>query len=83
MTAFVDDFMDLINKMLQPNPSRRITIDEIKAHAWFNGPIESQTTLKAELERRKTIIELAKLRKEIAVSKTMDDGKFAYLRRQW
>jgi serine/threonine protein kinase len=36
-----DDVKDLINKMLQPNPIRRISIDEIMDHPWFaeNVPI--------------------------------------------
>jgi len=30
---------DLINRMLQPNPVKRITVSEIKAHPWFNVDI--------------------------------------------
>jgi serine/threonine protein kinase len=26
---------DLINRMLQPNPVKRITLKEIKEHAWY------------------------------------------------
>lgn len=29
------DVKDLINKMLQPNPVKRITMSEIKEHPWF------------------------------------------------
>jgi 5'-AMP-activated protein kinase catalytic alpha subunit len=30
---------DLLNRMMQPNPFNRITIQEIKAHPWFNQNI--------------------------------------------
>ncbi len=29
------DVQDLINRMLQPNPVKRMTISEIKAHPWY------------------------------------------------
>jgi serine/threonine protein kinase len=29
------DVNDLINRMLQPNPVKRITMNEIKDHPWF------------------------------------------------
>lgn len=32
---FSDEAKDLINRMLQPNPLRRITIKEIKQHPWY------------------------------------------------
>lgn len=31
---------DLINRMLQPNPLKRITMDEIKHHPWFRDNLE-------------------------------------------
>ena len=33
------DFCKLITRMLYPNPSKRIKIEEIKKSAWYNGPI--------------------------------------------
>jgi len=30
-----DDLKDLISRMLQPNPIRRITMREIKEHPWY------------------------------------------------
>jgi len=32
------DLKDLMTKMLDPNPLKRITIEEIKKSAWYNGP---------------------------------------------
>jgi 5'-AMP-activated protein kinase catalytic alpha subunit len=36
MPNFVSpDVKDLINRMLQPNPIKRITMNEIKEHSWY------------------------------------------------
>jgi serine/threonine protein kinase len=36
MPNFISDSVkDLINRMLQPNPIKRITMAEIKEHPWF------------------------------------------------
>lgn len=35
-----DEFVDLINKMLEKIPSKRITINECIAHPWFNGVLD-------------------------------------------
>ena len=32
---------DLINRMLQPDTLKRLTIEEIKSHPWFNKDIDS------------------------------------------
>ncbi len=41
--VFSDEFKDLIHDMLESHPDRRATIQQIKEHPWFNGPV-----LKAE-----------------------------------
>lgn len=37
-----NDFKDLMTKMLQRDPKDRLTIDQIKQHPWFNGPVCDQ-----------------------------------------
>ena len=32
-----DEVKDLINRMLQPNPVRRISMAEIKQHPWYTS----------------------------------------------
>jgi len=32
-------FKDFIQKLLEPTPSKRITLDEIKRHPWMQGEI--------------------------------------------
>lgn len=59
---FSPDVQDLINKMLEPNPKKRITIADIRKHPWYNGPILSQTTLSKEIARRKGVVDAEKVR---------------------
>jgi hypothetical protein len=70
--------MDLINRMLHPNPASRITIEQILRHPWVLGPTESVMTLQGELTRRKTVIDrtkqAAKMRE--AAARGGGDGAF-------
>jgi serine/threonine protein kinase len=59
---FSETTKDFINKILQPDPTKRITVADIKKHAWFNGPTISNTALVAELTRRKNEVDQAKFR---------------------
>ena len=36
-----DEFVDLVTRMLMPNPDDRITISEILDHSWVQGPTMS------------------------------------------
>jgi serine/threonine protein kinase len=38
---FSEDFKNLITSMLQFDPSHRLTMAEVKAHPWFNGPVST------------------------------------------
>jgi serine/threonine protein kinase len=35
---FSESFKDMFSKMVSPNPDERLTLEEVKAHEWFNGP---------------------------------------------
>lgn len=39
--------------MLQVDPSHRLTIEEIKAHPWLQGPMPEQEMIVKEFARRK------------------------------
>ena len=41
---FSGDVADLISKMLNPIPHFRISLNEMKKHAWFNGFVEEQAS---------------------------------------
>jgi serine/threonine protein kinase len=48
--AFSAEFIDLVSQMLQKNPENRISLSNIKQHAWFHD-FEYQLLLKTELNR--------------------------------
>ena len=47
--TFDDDFKDLINSMLSLDPTQRLSIAEIKAHAWYRKDEPTNTALMAEV----------------------------------
>jgi serine/threonine protein kinase len=44
-----DDFVDLVCKMLTKDPTKRITLDQIKQHPYFHGETPSQQQVQKEL----------------------------------
>ena len=47
---FGEEFIELINRMLDNNGESRITVKEIKASKWYNGPVLVNTFLKEKME---------------------------------
>ncbi|KAM3134272.1 hypothetical protein pb186bvf_013557 [Paramecium bursaria] len=45
-------FKDLLEKILEENPQKRITIEQIKKHPWMNGPILNAQDYTKELKQR-------------------------------
>lgn len=62
---FSDSFKDLINNILRVDSAQRFSIDQIRAHPWFNGRRLSQQELYADLQRRKRGVDEAKIRAEM------------------
>jgi serine/threonine protein kinase len=50
--TFTDDAKDFLERILAPDASNRITIEDMQEHAWFNGEIISEEDLTAQLEER-------------------------------
>jgi serine/threonine protein kinase len=48
-----EDFFHLVTTMMKYDFQRRLTIDEIKEHPWFNGPVATQEEVQIELNSRK------------------------------
>jgi serine/threonine protein kinase len=46
---FNQEFKELINKMLASDPSKRITIEEIKKSKWYNGPVYESERLNVNM----------------------------------
>jgi len=51
------EFRDFINGMLALEPSARPTIEQIKEHPWFKGPVSDMNTLKFEFLQRKKMVD--------------------------
>jgi len=49
---FSDEFIELVNGMLQYEPSKRFSIKQIKETKWYKGPILEGKNLKTEMENR-------------------------------
>lgn len=64
-TFYSADFKSLITSMLALEPSQRLTIQAIKQHPWYNGPMSTAQEIGAELKsRRLRIVEAAERAKE-------------------
>lgn len=55
-TPFSQSFKDLISKLLNPNPRKRLSISEIKKHEWFNGIVASEVEVYEEMIKRRNRI---------------------------
>ena len=53
------ELRSLLTSMLALDPTQRLSIAEIKAHPWFNGPVADSSEVQAELSGRKRMIEEA------------------------
>lgn len=85
--TFSADFQDLVNSMLAMAPSERPTIQKIKEHPWFNGPVLNSEEMKealSGLKEKVDVIRLQNRKKEKekaaqakAMLKKMQEGKFS------
>ncbi len=48
-----EEYFHLVTTMLKYDFQRRLTIDEIKEHPWYNGPVATADEIKKELDARK------------------------------
>lgn len=52
-----DSFRDLFQKLVEFNPNKRITIEEIKMHSWFNGTTATNEQIENEIAKRKSMMD--------------------------
>jgi len=57
---FSDQTKDFINKILNPDPEKRISIADMKKHPWWKGATITNTSLIAELNQRKATLDQVK-----------------------
>jgi serine/threonine protein kinase len=71
---FSEEAKDFINKILEPNPAERITIDQILEHNWFTGAVLSDSELHEELANRKREVSSQKKKEREAVARKNERG---------
>jgi len=49
-SPFSEEFMELVNGLLQEDPLKRLRIQDLKSSKWYNGPVLSLKTLKKEMK---------------------------------
>jgi serine/threonine protein kinase len=54
---FPESFKTLISAMLAARPGDRVTLEEIKASEWYNGPVSTDAEIKSEFKIRRRIME--------------------------
>ena len=52
-----DDFKSIINQMLNEKPWERLSIEEIKEHPWYEGPLPSKDEISTLCTRIKYFIQ--------------------------
>jgi len=57
---FSDQTKDFLNKILNPDPEKRISIADMKKHAWWKGTTITNVALVSELNRRKNTVDTVK-----------------------
>jgi len=51
------EFRSLLTSMLALDPTQRLSVAEIKAHPWYNGPVATEEEIQAEMSGRKAQME--------------------------
>lgn len=69
--VFTPAVQDLIQKILSVDPKERYSIEQIKKHEWFAGPVLSDEALTAEFRRRKQTVDEEKNRQKLEKVKQM------------
>lgn len=57
---FSEDFKDLINKLLCPDPARRMSLEDAMRHKWMSGERLNDEALRTQLARRKLMVDAQK-----------------------
>jgi serine/threonine protein kinase len=55
--GFTESFKDLFSRMVAYDPADRLTLQEVKDHEWFNGPVCTSSDIFSSFSERKTIIQ--------------------------
>lgn len=78
---FSEGFKSLMNSMLAFDPTQRLSLSEIKAHPWYNGPTTSKEDIfQMFYERKKKVdLEMEIQKKRRALKKKMQEEQYSNL----
>lgn len=62
---FSEEFVELVQDMMQHDPVKRPSIQEIKDSAWYNGKVSTQAQILGSFNKRKEIVDRVLRRKPI------------------
>jgi serine/threonine protein kinase len=51
-----ENFIDLFTKMVSIDPKDRLTLEQVKAHPWFNGPLPTPEEIKEDFLKRQKVL---------------------------
>ena len=54
---FPENFKNLITNMLAFDPTKRLTVEQIREHPWFKGEILTMDAIRKEFNKRKEIVD--------------------------
>jgi len=72
--TFSEEAKDFINRILEPDPTQRITIDQILEHEWFTANVLSDSQLREELGNRKRALQKQKKKEREALARKSARG---------
>jgi serine/threonine protein kinase len=72
---FSDQTKDFLNKILNPDPDKRISIADMKKHPWWKGTTITNVALVSELQRRKNTVDTVKSKEKEKKKKGKGKGK--------
>ena len=68
--GFSESFKDMFSQMVCPDPDLRLTLEEVKNHEWYNGPVASKGQIQQEfLMRQAKLIQTRESKKPKASKK--------------
>ena len=62
---FSEGFVELVQDMMQHDPAKRPSIQDIKASEWYNGDVSTQAQILASFNKRKELVDRILRRKPI------------------
>lgn len=79
---FTKEFKSLIFGILEPNPDKRLTIDEIRKHAWMKGPTATPEEMEREFRKRHGPMRYTRKQQEVEKLREYEFKPFNYRKKK-